>query len=58
MEFYERFSGARMHAAFHKPAFLFDILIVRSVFYEILLFVKNCFSSLEEIHNVLTYNKI
>jgi NADH-quinone oxidoreductase subunit D len=23
-----------------------------------LLFVKNCFSSLEEIHNVLTYNKI
>lgn len=58
MEFYERVSGARMHAAFHKPNSLFNLNIDIKLFNDIIFFIKQCYISLNEIHNVLTYNKI
>ena len=56
MEFYERVSGARMHAAFHKINFSYKIN--KTLLYDILKFIKNCYKTLNEMHNVLTYNKI
>ena len=58
MEFYERVCGARMHAAFHRPAPNFNYHISSSLLLDILFFVKNCFYTLNEMHNVLTFNKI
>jgi NADH:ubiquinone oxidoreductase subunit D len=58
MEFYERVSGARMHAAFHKPNELFSKNIDIKLLNDILLFVQNCYITINEMHNVLTYNKI
>jgi NADH-quinone oxidoreductase subunit D len=58
MEFYERVSGARMHAAFYRPNEL-NLNAISSILLEdILIFSKNCFFSLNEMHNVLTFNKI
>jgi NADH:ubiquinone oxidoreductase subunit D len=58
MEFYERVSGARMHAAFYRPnesnAEVISLNLVEDVIY----FLRNFFSTLNEMHNVLTYNKI
>lgn len=58
MEFYERVSGARMHAAYHKPLNLFSPLIDNSLLQDILYFIQNCYTTLNEMHNVLTFNKI
>ena len=58
MEFYERVSGARMHAAFNKPAHLFEVNLSSQFLTDILFFVKDCYITLNEMHNVLTYNKI
>ena len=58
MEFYERVSGARMHAAFHRPATQFNFILEISLIHDILNFVKNCYKTLNEMHNVLSYNKI
>jgi NADH:ubiquinone oxidoreductase subunit D len=58
MEFYERISGARMHAAFHRPANLYSPEVDNLFLQDILFFVQNCFTTLNEMHNVLTYNKI
>ena len=58
MEFYERVSGARMHAAFHKPANLFSYCVTKDTLLDILKFVNSCFKTLNEMHNVLTYNKV
>lgn len=58
MEFYERVSGARMHAAFHRPSFLFNFEYSYIFLIDILHFITNCFTTLNEMHNVLTYNKI
>jgi NADH:ubiquinone oxidoreductase subunit D len=58
MEFYERVSGARMHAAYHKPNELFTLNIDIKLLNDITFFIKNCYITLNEIHNVLTYNKI
>ena len=58
MEFYERVSGARMHAAFHRPAAQFDPYVSQTLLNDILLFIQECFVTLNEMHNVLTYNKI
>jgi NADH dehydrogenase (ubiquinone) Fe-S protein 2 len=58
MEFYERVSGARMHAAYHKPNELFSLTINTTLLNDILFFIKGCYVTLNEIHNVLTYNKI
>ena len=58
MEFYERVSGARMHAAFHRPVTTFTYNLDNLLLYDILFFVKNCYTTLNEMHNELTYNKI
>lgn len=58
MEFYERVSGARMHAAFHKPINLFSPQLDNSLLQDILYFIQNCYTTLNEMHNVLTFNKI
>lgn len=56
MEFYERISGARMHAAFYKPT---ESNVISNLLIEdIIEFSRNFFTSLNEMHNVLTYNKI
>ena len=58
MEFYERVSGARMHAAFHKPLPYFNFFLDKQLLTDILFFVKGCFITLNEMHNVLTLNKV
>jgi NADH dehydrogenase (ubiquinone) Fe-S protein 2 len=58
MEFYERASGARMHAAFHKPVILTNNFLTNGFLSDILFFINNCFVTLNEMHNVLSYNKI
>lgn len=57
MEFYERFTGARMHTALYKP-FLFKKIINNKLKNDILFFCKNFFITINEIHNVLTLNKV
>lgn len=58
MEFYERVSGARMHAAFHRPSQTFNLSLDSKLLEDILHFIKNCYTTLNEMHNMLTYNKI
>lgn len=58
MEFYERVSGARMHIALHKPQELFSKHINNKFLEDISYFVKNCQKTLNEMHNILSYNKI
>ena len=58
MEFYERVSGARMHAAFERPNEVNLHSISSFLLEDMLDFSKNCFTTLNEMHNTLTYNKI
>lgn len=58
MEFYERVSGARMHAAFYRPNVINTIGASPILMQDILEFSRNFFTVLNEMHNVLTYNKI
>lgn len=58
MEFYERVSGARMHACFNKPVNQFNPILDKNLLVDILFFVKECFFTLNEMHNLLTHNKI
>jgi len=58
MEFYERVSGARMHAAFYRPNEVNLHSISSFLLEDMLDFSKNCFATLNEIHNTLTYSKI
>lgn len=58
MEFYERVSGARMHAAFYRPNTVNLKSISVFLLEDIVEFVRNCFVTLNEMHNILTYNKI
>lgn len=58
MEFYERVCGARMHAAFYRPNEVNINAISNFLLEDIIDFSRNFFSSLNEMHNVLTYNKI
>lgn len=58
MEFYERVCGARMHAAFYRPNEVNLASISEYLLEDIIDFIRNCFTSLNEMHNVLTYNKI
>lgn len=57
-EFYERVCGARMHAAFYRPNEVNLHAISTFLLEDILEFSRNFFITLNEIHNVLTYNKI
>lgn len=58
MEFYERVSGARMHAAFYRPNEVNLQSISAFLLEDIIDFSKNCFTTLNEIHNTLTYSKV
>jgi NADH-quinone oxidoreductase subunit D len=58
MEFYERVSGARMHAAFYRPNEVNIQAISLILLEDILEFNNNCLITLSEMHNILTYNKI
>lgn len=58
MEFYERVSGARMHAAFYRPNEVNLNFISNTLLEDILEFNNNCLITLSEMHNILTYNKI
>lgn len=58
MEFYERVSGARMHAAFYRPNDLDWTGLNHQFFLDVALFARDCFKSLTEIFAVLTTNGI
>lgn len=58
MEFYERVSGARMHAAFYRPNSVNLSAISSFLLEDIIEFCRNFTTTLNEMHNVLTYNKI
>jgi len=58
MEFYERVSGSRMHAAFYRPNEVNLNAISSYIIEDILDFTRNCFTTLNEMHNILTFNKI
>jgi NADH:ubiquinone oxidoreductase subunit D len=58
MEFYERVSGARMHAAFYRPNSIDLSGINYKLLSDIILFSRDCFKSLTEIYITLTTNKI
>ncbi len=58
MEFYERVSGARMHAAFYRPNEIDWTGLNHQFFLDVSLFARDCFKSLTEIFSVLSLNKI
>jgi len=58
LEFCEKISGARMHYALYKFNFFNYKLISNNLLIDLLIFCKNFFITLNEIHNTLTYNKI
>ena len=58
MEFYERVSGARMHAAFYRPNDIDWTGLNYQLFLDVSLFARDCFKSLTEIFTVLTTNRI
>ena len=58
MEFYERVCGARMHAAFYRPNAVNLNALSNFLLEDIVEFCRNFTTTLNEMHNVLTYNKI
>ena len=58
MEFYERVSGARMHAAFYRPNDIDWTGLDYQFFLDVALFTRDCFKSLTEIFAVTTNNRI
>lgn len=58
MEFYERVSGARMHAAFYRPNSIDWSGINNQLFVDIIIFCRNSFKSITEIFTLLSTNKI
>jgi len=58
MEFYERISGARMHAAFYRPNDYDTDAISNSTLEDITTFARTCLIALNEMHNILTTNKV
>jgi len=58
MEFYERVSGARMHAAFYRPNEVDWTGLNKQFFIDVTMFARDCFKSLTEIFAVLTTNTI
>ncbi len=58
MEFYERVSGARMHAAFYRPNDIDWTGLNYQFFLDLSIFARDCFKSLTEIFSVLATNKI
>lgn len=58
MEFYERVSGARMHAAFYRPNDIDWSGINYQFFIDLTLFLRDSFKSITEIFVLLSTNKI
>jgi len=58
LEFVERVCGARMHAALYKPCDANTSAMSSFLLEDIIEFSHNFFITLNEMHNVLTYNKI
>ena len=58
MEFYERVSGARMHAAFYRPNEIDWSGINYQFFIDVSLFARDTFKSITEIFVLLSTNKI
>ena len=58
MEFYERVSGARMHAAFYRPNDIDWTGLNHQFFLDVALFARDCFKSLTEIVAGITTNRI
>lgn len=58
LELFERTSGARMHVALYRPAQAGLASLSASILEDILEFTHSCMSTLDELHNTLTYNKI
>jgi NADH:ubiquinone oxidoreductase subunit D len=58
MEFYERVSGARMHAAFYRPNDVDWTGLDYQFFTDLALFARDSFKSLTEIFSVLVTNRI
>lgn len=58
MEFYERVSGARMHAAFYRPHELNLHRISSNLLEDINFFLHSCFTTLNEINFILLNNNI
>ena len=58
MEFYERVSGARMHAAFYRPNDIDWTGLNYQFFLDISIFARDCFKSLTEIFTILATNRI
>jgi len=58
MEFYERVSGARMHAAFYRPNDISINYITKELLTDILIFSKNLIKRLMMIENKLSMTSI
>ena len=58
MEFYERVSGARMHAAFYRPNEINLRHISNYLLEDINIFTQSCFITLNEINIILLNNNI
>jgi len=58
MEFYERVSGARMHAAFYRPNEVDWTGLNYQFFLDVALFGRDCFKTLTEIFTTMTTNRI
>ena len=58
MEFYERVSGARMHAAFYRPNDVDWTGLNHQFFLDVALFGRDCFKTLTEMFTVMTTNRI
>jgi NADH dehydrogenase (ubiquinone) Fe-S protein 2 len=57
MEFYERVSGARMHAAYIRPGGVFQDLPIGLV-QDIYSFIQSFNSRIDELEELLTGNRI
>jgi NADH dehydrogenase (ubiquinone) Fe-S protein 2 len=57
MEFYERVSGARMHAAYVRPGGV-SHNIPNGLLTDIFLFIKKFIYRIDEIEDMLTNNRI
>jgi len=57
MEFYERASGARMHAAYIRPGGV-ALDLPRGLLLDIYLFIRQFPSRLDEMEELLTTNRI
>ena len=58
MEFYERISGARMHAAFYRPNTVNLSGLSFFLLEDIVYFINNSYTALNEINSLLVFNKI